>query len=623
MKLGLQFSAVSDTLQTYAGLNDEQIQARDLREVLSKFVYNESRRCFLYILSFSSVGTTIDVVCTRATGSHGDYDAATLFIPSGVKVEGGKLCTMITDFKEDLILSPQRRRDPSKASYARYIEEEHSDDEFPVLPEPKSDETAFIVYGNGASHPSLVRLLINLYRPAYSHFRHVVLLDNLDSVAPASGRGGLENALHSGFDPVRREPDSLTDLSNSPLPAPNILYKVEVSGGEQPAGLLVDKVYVKRLPIFVGPKFSLGFDHEQYFFTPQIIQTPPDGVVRIRDINWDMRLLRSDFVVVDTVGDPVDEANVYINGRFLSKQIILPVSEASTAEVAVEARAYHSFRSRMDLTRNATYKITLSGSRLARKYVVDGTSVSFLLEQKDSDTSRNKPIKGYSVVGAGRDGEYHLAYEKYSFLRNPLFITLVSIALLLGLGIGYLLGCDSFEKKNEVKKPDSRPGVELFSSSKNAPGDSTREGDSEIKANDIPSVPLDTVPAEAESETSEVLQPVETSVPDNVGEQIQPEAPSADPTLEAALEYVNGTKVWNRDVMESYDCTKGLWDAINHYNASKIASINETLGSDRLTEIVGLLNKKGKTGSYVLDPEPGDKNADKDITVSVYLAKIQ
>lgn len=597
MKLGLQFSSVSETIEVFSGLNDESMTVRDLRPLLSKFVYNQSRRTFLYVFSFSSSGITMNVVCTRDNGGPGDYDAATVSIPSGARIEGGKLATLINLLKEELVVPVTGRQSPSLSTYCKYFEEDHQEDEFPVLPDPKSHSTAFLVFGYGQTHSSLVRLLISLYRPSYSNFGDVVMIDIQESISPALSA-------------------DLTNLSSFPLPPPSILFRVDVAGGIRPEGMIVDGVFASHFPIFVNNKISLGFQHSMFSHSPQTMQIPPDGIIRIREVNWDIKISKSDFNILTPDSVPVSDCSIYINGRFLSNTIVISVSEALSADVSIEARTFHSFRSRLDLTQPSSYDILLTNSRLVSKFYV-GNDISFTLKNAGSE-GRRSPLKGYRSVPTSRDAEYRLVYDWLIFLKTPFFyfFSVILMALAFYLGMQFSVLPDGTLRQHRPLKIDHRPGLELFKSK----DDSTVVAADNLQPSKDSAAPVIFVENVAESVADAVTE-------DNAVDQTVQESAGDDETVSEILErkafdYVQTTQVWNRDSMEAIPQLKGLWDAVNHYDYTKIDAINSKVNSPFLSDLSAKLRASVKKNFYVLYPNPEDGNAKKNITISIYVSKL-
>lgn len=568
-KIGLQFSEASRFFEADPALNAEQFTPEDRRDIIEKFNFNTSRRRYFYVMSFSPAGACIDVLCTGLGNHSNENDGAHIFIPAGVRVDAQNLIETIDILKEELLQSPRNRQMPESSDYFQFFDDEYDDSVLPAYKTPKSDEVAFMRFGSQTDTPMLSKIFSCLYRMPYVNFGAIVLIDTDQ---------GIE----------LKDDETLQELFNGSCASFGVLRDLVVEDFIKPKFMMVDGVrFEKGQPMFVAREFRVDFKHDIYSAAPMICEFSAGGVQKIYDINWSVKISRSEFDIIDKNGEYVDNSNIFINGRPLSKSIVLSVREASDAELVVSADDYNTFKACRDLTNPESLKITLSMGRGARRFWVDDVTsdafsryTSFEIESNDLSLLRQSPIMGYKIVREDSSGERHLVYDKFAFLKKTYGIVCLAGALVIGLLIGLLIGGGSGEKPEKVKKAKKE------------------------KVESVQSIEPVEKPAAAAQPLAQV----------SAADASERTALPADAKYEAAVSYLTGNKVWSRDEMENIEGLKGLWKALNYYDAAGIKECNEKLNVDILANIVALIEQKGRKVQYTKEDDPV-------ITVSSYLSK--
>lgn len=374
-------------------------------------------------------------------------------------------------------------------------------------------------------------------------------------------------------------------------------------------GALPEFIYVNGNPFHKGDRVevdrtvSVSFEDGRRVSDPVEMTCPENGVIRIKRINWKLRVRKDDFVVTDRAGNPVGGYTVSINSRFLSRSLTLSRMEAESAEVSIEARGYNIFRERRNLLNASGYEVKLSKEHMSGRFIIDDVTnemfyphASFELECEDFSRLDRSPIVGYRLKTDSRDGEKHLRYDNFAFFHRFSGICSLLIALLLGFAAGM------FAHKY------------LF-----APLQSD------------PEVPQAVTPAEPQKDTLAPAVPEEpVAEPQAIPEEEKDESPLAssavpvvNPDVAAAVKYLEDTAVWNSEDMEKIGLLAGLWDAVNTYNVAEIERINANLHSGRLDRIVDALKAHPRKGRYAdwIDKDKGIR--DTMITYQNYIKRVE
>jgi|GEM_PF-4866086 hypothetical protein len=577
-KLGLQFSEASRVFEADPALNAEMFTPEDRRNIIEKFDFNTSRRHYFYVMSFSPKGACIDVLCTGLGNHSNENDGAHIFIPSGVRVEAQDLAETIDILKEELLQSPRNRQMPESSDYFQFFDNEYDDTVLPAYKTPKSQDVAFIRFGSETETPFLTKIFSNIYRMPYVDFGAIALID---------ADQGIE--LKEGVE--------MQELFNGSCASFGVLRDIVVDDAIKPKYMVVDGArFEKGQPMFVAREFKVDFKHDIYTASPQVCEFTAGGIQRISDIGWTVKISRSEFDIIDKNGEYVDNSNIFINGRPLSKSVVLSVREASDAELVISADDYNTFKENRDLTDPESRKVTLSMGRGARRFWVDDVTsdafsryASFEIESNDLTLLRQSPIMGYKIVREDSSGERHLVYDKFAFIKQTQGIVCLVGALLVGLLLGLLIGGGSGEKPEKEKKQKKE------------------------KVEKVQTVE----PVETADAADATAQPLAQAAAAQPAEQpaTQPAAP-ADANYEAAVKYLSDNNVWNRDEMEKIEGLQGLWSALNYYNAPVLKEYNAKLNVDKLTQIINLIEQKKHKSQYAKETDPV-------ITLSSYLGKFE
>ena len=387
-------------------------------------------------------------------------------------------------------------------------------------------------------------------------------------------------------------------------------------------GALPEFIYVNGNPFHKGDRVevdrtvSVSFEDGRRVSDPVEMTCPEDGIIRIKRINWKLRVRKDDFIVTDRAGNPVGGYTVSINSRFLSRSLTLSRMEAESAEVSIEAKGYNIFRERRNLLNASGYEIRLSKEHMSGRFIIDDVTnemfyphASFEIECEDFSRLDKSPIVGYRLKTDSRDGEKHLRYDNFAFFHRFSGICSLLVALLLGFAGGMFAHKYLF---TPLQSDPETPEAAL-----------TAEPQKDTLAAAVPEEPVAEQPQEVSEE--EKQEPAEEKA-----EAVKEESPLAsvavpvvNPDVVAAVKYLEDTAVWNSVDMEKIAPLAGLWDAVNTYNAAEVERINANLHSARLDRIVAALKAHPRKGKYAdwIDKDKGIR--DTMITYQNYIKRVE
>lgn len=250
-------------------------------------------------------------------------------------------------------------------------------------------------------------------------------------------------------------------------------------------------------------------------------------VFPMKDLKWMKRICSSDF-------DIRNENGVQLNNRAkikINDQTITPDGAIFSEDVWNECKATIKCPNYQTIE-NQEFKLS-EGENKATMYrlpidykveMVNGKPAKMTLESKDLPEDGSSPLKGYKI---GSDN--HLCFKSDKVKQRLIGF---GVAIALCLVVAACMALYAWFTTHEFSLKPSFPFVEV----------------TEVEQN--------------KTETSSV------SFVEEKNER-----------FEAAIAYLDNNKTWHRDSLESFDDTKGLFDALNTYDYDKLIELNARLGS--------------------------------------------
>ncbi len=283
--------------------------------------------------------------------------------------------------------------------------------------------------------------------------------------------------------------------------------------------------------------------------------------------------------VTDNKDWPIQEYTLYINNNIVSKNNSVAIKESNLNAVAVcvEAEGYDAVTATLDL--RTPQRVCLRKRTFKYSFELPLTNGHpYTLELTSKEEITEQPIKGYTTKN-GSISRYHSNYLTYKPFDKRWWIigTLAGVIFfLLGMVVGSIF-CFS-EEEAEVAQVH--------------------------------------VPKVAETKEEHITEPnPPIDKPEDESEDIQ-----------KAVEYLDSHSKWNKNEMENIAALKGLWDALNGYDFTKVLNSYRKLnGSHKFKSLVEGINTidPNDINTYLRSNKYNTNNNDKTITPKDYVKKIK
>ena len=304
--------------------------------------------------------------------------------------------------------------------------------------------------------------------------------------------------------------------------------------------------------------------------------------------------------VLDELNRTMSGYKLYIDNQLVERGESVPVNEYKLRQTLVEIQAdgYEKYKENCDLTKvlklklnkkTYTYEFLLPLSN-HKKYPIKITSDKHI---------KSSPIKGYVIKDDYIYGDANqLVYQP--FTRKHLILCMVFVVLSLCVG-----GCAGWFVKSYFSKSDTKNNNTEITSLKKELLTLKKELENKEKEisdlkNDLKNKPN----VNSNHNSNDV-----TSNPSSV---TKPEV--------SVIDYLDNNKKWNRNEMEKYPETKGLWDAMNERRFGDILKYRDNLNdSKNFIKIFKCVeNNRHKTGLGKYNTT----DSDFDITIDTYMRKL-
>lgn len=246
-----------------------------------------------------------------------------------------------------------------------------------------------------------------------------------------------------------------------------------------------------------------------------------------KDLKWMKRICSSDFDIRNENEEQLNNrAEIKINGQLLPRDgAIFSEDVWNECKATIKCRNYQTIENQEFKLSKGKNKTTMH--RLPIDYMVEmvnGKVAKMTLDSKDLPEDKISPLKGYKL-GSGN----HLRIKSDKWKQRLIGF---GVPIALCLVVAACMTLYTWFTTHEFSLKSNCPFVEV----------------TEVKQD--------------KTETSSVFFDEEKNE-----------------RSKAAIAYLNNNETWHRDSLESFDETKGLFDALNTYNHSKLMGLKDNLGS--------------------------------------------
>ncbi|MBQ8223413.1 MAG: hypothetical protein IJZ87_08775 [Bacteroidales bacterium] len=514
-------------------------------------------------------GHIIRIYCANA--GRNDYMCASIFVPWNIVISGKELAKIIDITKTELL---NWNKDTSKTKLEKIFSETICDvvDIQQSSLEVSSNKVAYRFYGE---YYQLHELLDNLDQPCYSSYKFVFLIDKSSNI----------------------ECETCDDLTEKDFVGSAIINPPKTCNGFKP--YIGDKPFEKSIKKNFNTILNVSWKRDGYKTIEKITQISNCDVVLNLPTQNEYRILvpYNSIVVKDKKGNRIDQYTLMIN-----KETILPNQNAeiveesiSNVEVIVSVNGYEQHRANKDLRNSCEVK--LEKIKKTYRFIITHITKYKKIEFETEKDLCESPIEGYKTTNGKVYPDYDNQLVYKPFTKKHIMILLILVLLSLCVG-----GCAGWFVKSYFSKSD------------------TKNNNTEITSLKKELLTLKKVLENKEKEISDLKNDLKNkpNVNSNHNSNDVTSNPSSATKPEVSvIDYLDNNEKWNRNEMEKYPETKGLWDAMNERRFDDILKYRDELSaSHQFLKIFKCVeNNRYKTGlgKYIT------KDSDLNITIKKYI----
>lgn len=518
-------------------------------------------------------GHIIRTFCSNA--GRNDYMSASIYVPWNIVISGKELAKIIDVTKTELL---NWNKETSKAKLEKIFSETYEVLDVQQSPmELSSNKIAYRFYGEMYQ---LYELLDNLNQPYYSLYKFIFLIDKESNIQCNAGDDLTEESLISSI----------------------IINPPQICNAFEP--YIGNELFSKPIRKYEGSSLCVSWRRKGYKTIEKTTKISDANVVLEVPGKSDIKkLVPYDTIIVkDKKGNRIDQYTLMIN-----KETILPNQNAeiveesiSNVEVIVSANGYEQHRANKDLRNSCEVK--LEKIKKTYRFIIHTTHIT-KCKKIEFETEKDlceSPIEGYKTTNGKVYPDYDNQLVYQPFTKKHMMILLILVLLSLCVG-----GCAGWFVKSYFSKSDTKNNNTEITSLKNELLTLKKELENKEKEisglkNDLKNKPN----VNSNHNSNDV-----TSNPSSV---TKPEV--------SVIDYLDNNKKWNRNEMEKYPETKGLWDAMNERRFGDILKYRDNLNdSKNFIKIFKCVeNNRHKTGLGKYNTT----DSDFDITIETYMRKL-
>jgi hypothetical protein len=492
----------------------------DMRSALDVINYDAAEKHIFYLIRYIEAGTILTILRT-IPNERLNHLAAAIFIPNGAVISADNLMQVVKLTTRKVSGSGVTAEDIAEMR-EMFDREYNTYGETPAIAASEGHSFAVCYYGGDTERKLIDFFGTRLFQPAFIPYTGVLLIDSdLGLITTAKNLTDMELRETVAINPPKSTPEGfMPHIYGKPFNRP---YLVPVDES------------------FVICWSRQGFEPVTKEFTVgdmQPIEAPDTSHCR-------KAISPATFYITSRARrTPLNNCKITVNDIEIAEAHSFCYSELVNAQVHISCPGYMSFAGVIDLATTAQALIQLRDQRKIYRFEMPlkatdfGAPISFEIHSKRAITE--SPIDGYETNEAIREGSAHT--NKLNFVASGSHSASHAawiIALIVGFAIGAAAGiyyCDGFEGLMSTEQvAEAKP-------------DTVTASEVERVSNKL---------AAAEAPATEIVEEVKA---DTVAE-VKPSD---------AIKYLDENRNWNRNELEKYRETAGLFDDLNGYQLENI-----------------------------------------------------
>ena len=569
--LGLKIVRIYNGLTDLFEINGNQSWTKKIWDIRKDLNFDNLDSTSTVLMLKCIEGGHILTIASFIDGRGDDCKSAWIYVPASIDIKGIELVEVIELTKKE-ILATEFDDEKLEQLFSRTYPEAPA---VKKTQENTGDKCACRYYGKDVKY-ELYELLANMNQSYYSNYKSVFLLDNTTDLK------------FIGDDLTKEKVYSMMLVK-----APN------EKDGFKP--FLNGKQFVGQMYMVEDDILKIEWRKEGYLPISTKYEVKSDSKFTYPESSQYKKIISYDAIqVLDELNRTMSGYKLYIDNQLVERGESVPVNEYKLRQTLVEIQAdgYEKYKENCDLTKvlklklnkkTYTYEFLLPLSN-HKKYPIKITSEKHI---------KSSPIKGYVIKDDYIYGDANqLVYQP--FTRKHLILCMVFVVLSLCVG-----GCAGWFVKSYFSKSDTKNNnTEITSLKKEL---LTLKKELENKEKEISDLKND-----LKNKPNVNSNHNSNDVTSNPSSATKPEV--------SVIDYLDNNKKWNRNEMEKYPETKGLWDAMNERRFGDILKYRDNLNdSKNFIKIFKCVeNNRHKTGLGKYNTT----DSDFDITIDTYMRKL-
>lgn len=569
--LGLKIVRIYNGLTDLFEINGNQSWTKKIWDIRKDLNFDNLDSTSTVLMLKCIEGGHILTIASFIDGRGDDCKSAWIYVPASIDIKGIELVEVIELTKKE-ILATEFDDEKLEQLFSRTYPEAPA---VKKTQENTGDKCACRYYGKDVKY-ELYELLANMNQSYYSNYKSVFLLDNTTDLKFIGDDLTKEKVYSMMLVKAPNEKDGFKPFMNG-------------------------KQFVGQMYMVEDDILKIEWRKEGYLPISTKYEVKSDSKFTYPESSQYKKIISYDAIqVLDELNRTMSGYKLYIDNQLVERGESVPVNEYKLRQTLVEIQAdgYEKYKENCDLTKvlklklnkkTYTYEFLLPLSN-HKKYPIKITSDKHI---------KSSPIKGYVIKDDYIYGDANqLVYQP--FTRKHLILCMVFVVLSLCVG-----GCAGWFVKSYFSKSDTKNNNTEITSLKKELLTLKKELENKEKEisdlkNDLKNKPN----VNSNHNSNDV-----TSNPSSV---TKPEV--------SVIDYLDNNKKWNRNEMEKYPETKGLWDAMNERRFGDILKYRDNLNdSKNFIKIFKCVeNNRHKTGLGKYNTT----DSDFDITIDTYMRKL-
>lgn len=569
--LGLKIVRIYNGLTDLFEINGNQSWTKKIWDIRKDLNFDNLDSTSTVLMLKCIEGGHILTIASFIDGRGDDCKSAWIYVPASIDIKGIELVEVIELTKKE-ILATEFDDEKLEQLFSRTYPEAPA---VKKTQENTGDKCACRYYGKDVKY-ELYELLANMNQSYYSNYKSVFLLDNTTDLKFIGDDLTKEKVYSMMLVKAPNEKDGFKPFMNG-------------------------KQFVGQMYMVEDDILKIEWRKEGYLPISTKYEVKSDSKFTYPESSQYKKIISYDAIqVLDELNRTMSGYKLYIDNQLVERGESVPVNEYKLRQTLVEIQAdgYEKYKENCDLTKvlklklnkkTYTYEFLLPLSN-HKKYPIKITSDKHI---------KSSPIKGYVIKDDYIYGDANqLVYQP--FTRKHLILCMVFVVLSLCVG-----GCAGWFVKSYFSKSDTKNNnTEITSLKKEL---LTLKKELENKEKEISDLKND-----LKNKPNVNSNHNSNDVTSNPSSATKPEV--------SVIDYIDNNKKWNRNEMEKYPETKGLWDAMNERRFGDILKYRDNLNdSKNFIKIFKCVeNNRHKTGLGKYNTT----DSDFDITIDTYMRKL-